>query len=656
MVRRSGDNFAGYDLEVRLGGLADLELWRARDEAGAQVLLRVEADPGSDAPTTAAGGLEVVASGTHDGHGYVVHPGHDGLPLIAALERGRGYGVWPDPYVAGYIVLEVLEALAAPVMLTGLHVFLGTDGRVRVSAPSRPAHDRDLVVMLGGMLWELLTGRIVPPGPLPSLPAAVPEQLGRVAQRALSDPAEGGFERPSGLVDALHSVLDGHPKANPEELARLVAQLVGPAPGRPRTAMIDGGEGPAPVQAREATAEPDLELDHPRFAPLGQLGAGAMGAVLRVHDLELDEVVALKVIENDGGASRRSLERLRREVRLARRIANPHVCRIFDIVDLGDGRRGLTMEVIEGYTLSELMFEARGDYLRAASWGADIADGLAAAHGLDIVHRDLKPENIMIRADDGRAVILDFGIARAPEETAASPNLTQAGVLMGTPMYMAPEQLVGEPIDGRSDLYSLGLILAEIVTGQVPLYGPDYQALVGQRVRPDATYSLRDVDPDAPSPFAAVVDQMLSVRRAQRPAAAGHVRDELRTLARTLRIMANPPLVPPPPQMPPPEAEPTPPAKQGLATRVQFAVIAVLVVVAAMAAGALYRQQRSRGAADAGSIAVDAATVVAPSPDAGVVEDAEVTPVDAGERPAVPDAGRRRRPRRRDASNEPIPM
>ena len=120
--------------------------------------------------------------------------------------------------------------------------------------------------------------------------------------------------------------------------------------------------------------------------------------------------------------------------------------------------------------------------------------------------------------------------------------------------------------------------------------------------------------------------------------------------------MANPPLVPPPPQVPPPEAEPTPPVKQGLATRVQFAVIVVLVVVAAMAAGALYRQQRSRGAADAGSIAVDAATVVAPSPDAGVVEDAEVTPVDAGERPAVPDAGRRRRPRRRDASNEPIPM
>ncbi|MCK6546127.1 protein kinase [Myxococcota bacterium] len=263
-----------------------------------------------------------------------------------------------------------------------------------------------------------------------------------------------------------------------------------------------------------------------RFEVIERLGAGGMGEVYKVRDKELDEVVAIKLIPRESTMELRSTERLKREVRLARKISSPFVCRIYDIVDLGDGVRGLTMAVIDGTTLAELM---RGglyvDYQRIARWGADIAEGLSAAHELGIVHRDLKPENVMIRSDD-RAVILDFGIAFSAENM--DLKLTQAGMIMGTPLYMSPEQLVNQPLDGRSDLFALGLILAELITGEVPMRGGTYAELLEKRVTRPERYSIKDIDPAVPGILAETIDDLLRLGAADRPVSSLEISARLR--------------------------------------------------------------------------------------------------------------------------------
>ncbi len=261
-----------------------------------------------------------------------------------------------------------------------------------------------------------------------------------------------------------------------------------------------------------------------------------MGSVYSVHDLELDEVVALKVLPAEA-AHGELLERLKREVRLARRIASPHVCRLYDIVPLSGGARGLTMELLEGRTIAQLLRdELEVDYARFATWGAQIASGLEAVHQAGIVHRDLKPENIIITPQD-QAVILDFGIARPVSGAGAendaeepmNPKLTQAGIIVGTPLYMSPEQLTHSGVSAKADLYSLGLILAELVTRTVPFEGRGYKELLQNRVLNAAPYSLRARAPQAPDFFAHVVDALLQPISDDRPASAAQVAQLLRS-------------------------------------------------------------------------------------------------------------------------------
>ena len=170
-----------------------------------------------------------------------------------------------------------------------------------------------------------------------------------------------------------------------------------------------------------------------------------MGEVFKARDVELDEIVALKILTPQFGEDQSRLDRLKQEVRLARKISSPGVCRIHDLVELPNQMRGIAMEFIEGQTLGALVNQGLTiDYLRFAKWGADIAEGLAAAHKISVIHRDLKPENIMITTDD-RAMILDFGVARNHEPAAKGERLTQEGTILGTIPYMAPEQLSNAP-------------------------------------------------------------------------------------------------------------------------------------------------------------------------------------------------------------------
>ncbi len=200
-----------------------------------------------------------------------------------------------------------------------------------------------------------------------------------------------------------------------------------------------------------------------RFQILEELGRGGMGRVWKAFDAKVGEAVAVKVIRPEIAGDRRAIGRFLRELRQARRVSHPNVCRMFDLGEDG-ALRFMTMEYVPGVSLKAMIRErGRLNAEEAAGIGRQIAAGLAEAHRLGIIHRDLKPQNIMV-TPEGAAKIMDFGIARAVQTGEA----TVEGAVVGTPAYMAPEQAAGKPADARSDIYALGIVLYEMVMGRVP--------------------------------------------------------------------------------------------------------------------------------------------------------------------------------------------
>ncbi len=203
-----------------------------------------------------------------------------------------------------------------------------------------------------------------------------------------------------------------------------------------------------------------------RYEIIEELGRGGMGRVYKVFDKKIKEVIALKLIRPEISADESTIERFNNELRLARKISHRHVCTMFDVGEEGPSHF-ITMEYVPGEDLKR--FIKRSGQLtvgKAVSIASQICEGLSEAHRLGIVHRDLKPQNIMID-ENGNTRIMDFGIARFLE----GEGMTTQGVMIGTPDYMAPEQAELEGVDQRSDIYALGIILFEMVTGRVPFKG-----------------------------------------------------------------------------------------------------------------------------------------------------------------------------------------
>jgi len=203
-----------------------------------------------------------------------------------------------------------------------------------------------------------------------------------------------------------------------------------------------------------------------RYRIYDELGRGGMGRVYKALDVEIGETVAIKILSPEISSDDRMIERFRNELKLARRISHKHVCRVFDLATC-DRTHFITMEYVPGDNLRNIIrMTGPLSPSRALAITGQICDGLAEAHRLGVVHRDLKLSNIMIDRD-GCARIMDFGIARA----AGTTGLTDLGAMLGTPEYMAPEQIDGLEIDHRADIYSLGIMLFEMVTGRVPFEG-----------------------------------------------------------------------------------------------------------------------------------------------------------------------------------------
>ncbi len=244
-----------------------------------------------------------------------------------------------------------------------------------------------------------------------------------------------------------------------------------------------------------------------RYRVVRFLAQGGMGEVYEVEDLELREHVALKTVRPDVDADSLAVERFRREIQLARKVTHPNVCRIFDVShhrqpgDSGPPIIFLTMELLAGETLSERL--RRGGPLppdEALPIARQICLGLEAAHQVGIIHRDLKPGNVVLVPARGgvRAVVTDFGLARLeaghPADQPGAPTLTVAGGLVGTPAYLAPEQLEGGEITTAVDVYALGIVLYEMATGTVPFVGDSLLATAIKRLKE------RPVSPRAHAP------------------------------------------------------------------------------------------------------------------------------------------------------------
>ena len=244
-----------------------------------------------------------------------------------------------------------------------------------------------------------------------------------------------------------------------------------------------------------------------RYRILDLVGRGGMGEVYRALDEQLGLCVALKVLKSSLAGNQETLERFRRELLLARQVSHRNAVRIHDIGQDGE-LTFLTMDFVEGSSLQALLrVVKRLDPDRAVSIARQVALALEAAHEAGIIHRDLKPSNVLLEAPkEGplRAYLTDFGIARS----LGSPGITGTGLVVGTLAYLSPEQARGVQVDGRSDLYSLGILLFEMLTGELPFAGGSAGESIAQRLT-GSSRDLRVVRPDVPPRLAAIVHRLL---------------------------------------------------------------------------------------------------------------------------------------------------
>jgi serine/threonine-protein kinase len=219
-----------------------------------------------------------------------------------------------------------------------------------------------------------------------------------------------------------------------------------------------------------------------RFEILSVLGAGGMGIVYKARDRELDDLVALKMLKRDLWGDRTQLDRLKSELKLARKITHPNVLRTFDFGDI-DGVPYISMEYVRGVTLRYMLDQTRRlPYSAGLRLAKQLCAGLAAAHAVGVLHRDIKPENLILEPT-GNAKLMDFGIARPIDRMA--PGQTQAGFIVGTPQYLSPEILQGKEADPRADIYASGIVLYEIFAGGLPFEGPTAMDIMVKHLRED---------------------------------------------------------------------------------------------------------------------------------------------------------------------------
>jgi serine/threonine protein kinase len=287
-----------------------------------------------------------------------------------------------------------------------------------------------------------------------------------------------------------------------------------------------------------------------RFTILGRLGRGSMGSVYRAHQQAVGRDVALKIVRRDRAYDPETKARFEREARAVSSLKSPHAVTAFDFGEAEDGSWFLALEMLEGETVGErLRREQRIDWLDATRFAEDALKALAEAHEKGIIHRDLKPDNLfLVKQSDVHGQrreickVLDFGIAKwqGPSEGAIDPLETQAGTVFGTPRYMSPEQAQGSPLDARSDLYSLGVLLYQMLAGRAPFTDDDAVVVMARHIK-DTPPRFGAVAPQAavPAPIEAVVFRVLEKDPDARPQSAEAMSAELEQAVEAAKALAS---------------------------------------------------------------------------------------------------------------------
>ncbi len=369
---------------------------------------------------------------------------------------------------------------------------------------------------------------------------------------------------------------------------------------------------PAPA-VTETLLAPIRELDTGttlagRYQVIEELGHGGMGRVYKVFDTDIKEKIALKILRPEIALDRNTVERFSNELKLARKISHRNVCRMFDL-GKSEGTTFITMEFVPGEDLKKLIRKSgQLGAGRAVSIAKQVCEGLAEAHHLGVVHRDLKPQNIMVD-EDGNARIMDFGIARS----LGGKGITGAGVMIGTPEYMSPEQVEGKEIDQRSDIYSLGIILYEMVTGHVPFEG-DSAFTIGVKHKSERPRNPRELNAHIPEGLSRLILRCLEKDKGNRYQTAEELRTDLEKVEQGL-----------------PTTERLAPKRKPMTSReitVKFNVRRVLVpafivLVLAVAAFLLWRFIPKKEKAPTAAATVKKSIAVLPFEDISAIKDQE---------------------------------
>lgn len=309
-------------------------------------------------------------------------------------------------------------------------------------------------------------------------------------------------ERGTGWLNIAHGALSNKRffALNPEALTAL--DDAPPADPRATQVLPTPNEG---QRAASGDLRPGTRFGG-RYEILSLLGEGGMGVVYKAHDLDLHDVVALKMLRPGVLADHQHLERFKEEIRLARRITHPNVLRTFDFGE-SDGRVFISMEFVRGATLRALLNESgRLPYSAGLRIARQFCAGLAAAHEVGVIHRDIKPENVILEAG-GNARLMDFGIARPARRV--EPGQTQPGMFVGTPLYSAPEQLAGQEVDVRADIFSTGVMLSEMFCGGLPFGGNSTAEIYMQQMQ-HAPVPPSELWPEVPAALERIILRCLA--------------------------------------------------------------------------------------------------------------------------------------------------
>jgi len=323
------------------------------------------------------------------------------------------------------------------------------------------------------------------------------------------------------------------PVQMPPTLRAQVAAAAPPVVETSRTLLLsDAALQQATKAAEAAAARLDISTLKPgdiiegRYKYIDKIGRGAFGTVLLMEDTVVDERLILKFLNPNVSGDEEVMKRFVHELRYSRKITHKNVIRIYDFLYI-QGNYAISMEYFPSHTLgAEVVNEKPMDLKRAVGFGIDLATGMTVAHQVGIVHRDLKPANVLIN-QEGLLKIVDFGVAAAQRE--GDTQLTKTGYVIGSPKYMAPEQILGKKVDERADIYSLGVIMYEMFAGVPPYSRGDHMSVMYQHVQGKAR-APQEINPGLPPGLSDLILRLLAKKPEDRPASAQAVVEALRAI------------------------------------------------------------------------------------------------------------------------------